>query len=193
MSAGASEEQEEQFVETLKKVAVQLKAAGIPFALAGGYALYAHGGPGSGHDVDFMVKKETVDSAKEALSSAGLKIVEPVEDWLIKVYDEDRLVDLIFAVAGRPVDDEMLSHVTELELHSVQMPVLDVTDVMSSKLRVMTPHYCDFAPLIAQTRSVREQIDWQRLLSDTAESPFARAFIYLLQELDIAPRDLGDC
>jgi hypothetical protein len=41
--------------EALKLVAVTLKEGDAPFALAGGYALWARGAPESEHDVDFVV------------------------------------------------------------------------------------------------------------------------------------------
>ena len=39
--------------EVLKSVATTLKAATVPFALTGGYAIWARGGPESERDVDF--------------------------------------------------------------------------------------------------------------------------------------------
>jgi hypothetical protein len=50
--------------EALKLVAVALKEGDAPFALAGGYALWARGGPEPNHDVDFVVAEE--DAARVA-------------------------------------------------------------------------------------------------------------------------------
>src|SRR4051794_24966398 len=44
--------------EALKRAASALKADGPPFALAGSYALWVHGGPEPSHDVDFVVAEE---------------------------------------------------------------------------------------------------------------------------------------
>ena len=41
--------------EALKRSASALKADGVPFALAGSYALWVHGAPESTHDVDLVV------------------------------------------------------------------------------------------------------------------------------------------
>ncbi len=179
--------EEEQMIETLKRVAVILKEKAIPFALAGGNALYAHGGPSSEHDVDFVLRREDLPAATKALEHSGFRVEHPEsEDWLVKVWDEDRLVDLIFNVANRPVTEELLSRALDLEVNSVQMPVQDVTDIMVSKLVVLNDHYCDFTKLIPPVRALREKIDWPRLERDTGEIPYARAFVFLMRELGVA-------
>jgi hypothetical protein len=38
-------------------------------------------------------------------------------------------------------------------------------------------------------RSLREQIDWQRVRRETAGSPYAEAFLILLDRLDVVPSD----
>jgi len=47
----------------MKKVAVALKEADLPFALAVGYAAFARGGPQSDHDVDFYLCKDDLSVA----------------------------------------------------------------------------------------------------------------------------------
>ena len=36
-------------------------------------------------------------------------------------------------------------------------------------------------------RSLREQIDWDRVRRETAHSPYAEAFLILLDRLDVVP------
>ena len=86
----------------MKKVATALKGANVPFALSGGYASWARGGPEPVHDVDFVLLADDVPHALQVLDAAGLRVVEPPEDWLVKVYDGDALVDLIFRPAHGP-------------------------------------------------------------------------------------------
>ena len=102
MSVGTDKD----LITTLKRVAAVLKQAGIPFALAGGFAAYARGGTSSDHDVDFLLREQDVDKALHALSEVGFRTVRPPEDWLVKVYDDDRMVDLIFRPVDRPVTDQ---------------------------------------------------------------------------------------
>src|SRR5690348_7616643 len=114
----------------MKRVAVALKEAQIPFALAGGYAAFARGGPESEHDVDFYLRAEDVAAAEKVLSESDLRVEHPPEDWLIKVYDGDAMVDLIHSPTDLPVTLEMLERADDLEVDSVSMPVLAATDVM---------------------------------------------------------------
>jgi hypothetical protein len=99
---------EDDLTESLKKVAVTLKGADIPFALAGSFAAYARGGPQPVHDVDFFVLPQDVERAQAALRDAGLRIEQPPLDWLFKAYDGESLVDLIHHPLGRPVRPEVL-------------------------------------------------------------------------------------
>jgi hypothetical protein len=173
-------------VATLKRVAAVLRLADVPFALAGGYAVYARGGALSDHDVDFLIREADLDSIRSALKDDGLSVVEPPEGWLIKAYDEDRMVDLIFRPVLRPVTDDVLADIDELAVGGSHIPVLSATVLMAYKLMAMNEHSCDFAPSLALARSLREQIDWARLRADVATSPFAVAGLVLIRGLKIA-------
>ena len=174
--------------EAMKKVAVALKRAEIPFALAGGYAAFARGGPESDHDVDFYLRADDVDAAEKVLADADLRVEHPAEDWLVKVYDGDAMVDLIFAPTDLPVTLEMLERADEIEVDSVAMPVLSATDLMLSKLLALDEHYCDFASLFPVARAVREQIDWDRLGAEAGHNAFARAFLQLVDDMGVTGR-----
>src|SRR5688500_18711567 len=96
------------FVASLKKVAAVLRDEGIPFALGGGLAAWARGGPETDHDVDFFVKPKDAERAQQALANAGMQPERPPEDWLHKVWDGDVLIDLVFCPSGGPVSDAWL-------------------------------------------------------------------------------------
>ena len=170
----------------MKKVATALKGANVPFALSGGYASWARGGPEPSHDVDFVLLADDVTHALQVLDAAGLRVVEPPEDWLVKVYDGDALVDLIFRPAERPVTREQLDAANEVRVDSVVMPVQSATDLLAAKLLVLNEHYCDFARLFPHVRALREQVDWPALHEVVGHSPFARSFLALCGELGIA-------
>jgi hypothetical protein len=86
--------------EGLKRVAVALKDGEVPFALAGGYAAWALGGPEPSHDVDFLVAQEQVDRAEQELERRGLEVVHPPEDWLFKVHTDGVVIDVFHHAAG---------------------------------------------------------------------------------------------
>ncbi|MBP2371783.1 hypothetical protein [Pseudonocardia parietis] len=171
--------------EVLKRVATTLKGAQVPFALTGGYASWARGGPEPVHDVDFVLVADDVPQAADALDAAGLRLVDPPEDWLTKVYDGDALVDLIFSSADRPVTRERLARADELRVDSVMMPVECATDIIASKALALGEHRCDLGPLLLHARALREQIDWPLLRCECRTWPFARAFLGLCDDLGI--------
>lgn len=178
---------DEGLATTLKKVASTLKSAGIPFALGGSFAVYAHGGHSSDHDVDFLLREEDRDQALAELAEVGFRTEQPPEDWLVKVYDEDRMVDLIYRPVETPVTMETLADTEQISVEAIFMPVLSATQLMVHKLLSYSQHYCDFATGLPVARSLREQIDWPRVRRETSKSPYAEAFLILLDRLDVVP------
>jgi hypothetical protein len=170
--------------EALKRVAVVLKSTGLPFALAGGYAAWALGGPEPSHDVDFLISPEDVDQAKKALADEGLEVRQPPEDWLFKVSCDGVTVDVLHRGSGRALPDT-LSAAQTLEVLSVEMPVLAATDVLVHKLLALDEHYCDLSSILSVARALREQVAWSTVRESTAGWPFAEAVLFLLERLDV--------
>lgn len=170
----------------LKRTGSALKQSGQRFALAGSYALWARGAPESEHDVDFVILERDVDAVVAALSGAGLEVERPPEDWLFKVRTDGVVVDILHRTVGEPVTEALLDRATVVEVLSVRMPVLDATDLVASRLKAMSEHYCDFAALLPAVRAVREQLDWPRLRASVADNDFAAAFLFLADRLQIS-------
>src|SRR5204862_2184348 len=130
MSVGTDQD----LMTTLKRVASVLKQAGIPFALAGGFAAYARGGTSSDHDVDFLLRAADVETALKALADSRFQVIRPRGDWLVKVYDDDRMVDLIFRPVDRPVTDETRADTTPISGRAILMPGISATLPIEHKL-----------------------------------------------------------
>ena len=170
---------------TLKKAASALRGAGVPFLLGGSLASWARGGPETRHDLDLMIKREDVEKALAALTDAGMRADDPPEEWLVKAWDGDVLVDLIFSPKGLPVDDEVIARGEELAVLSMTMRVMALEDVLITKLMALSEHHLRYEGLLAIARALREQIDWAHVRAATASSPFARAFFVLVEGLGI--------
>ncbi|QTJ64279.1 MULTISPECIES: nucleotidyltransferase [Rhodococcus] len=177
---------ETELLQTLTKVVSTLNDTGIRFAVAGGCAVYARGGPPSDHDVDIFLKEEDAESALRALEAAGMTRVVPPEDWLVKVYDGEVLVDLVFRPNYQPVTDELFERATWMRVGPTAALVISATDLMVDKLLVLDAHRCDFVPLLRIARDLREQVDWQEVELSAGKSPYARAFLALLGDLHIS-------
>src|SRR5919202_1651883 len=181
------DEEFERLVETARKAGARLPGAPVPFALGGGLASWVRGGPKTEHDIDFFVKPEDAERALAALAEAGFRPERPVEEWLLKAYDGDLLVDLIFNPASGDVDDEFLARADELEVAAVKMPVASLEDVMVTKLLALNEQDPDFGGCLEMARSLREQIDWDWVRERTKDAPFAAAFFTLVEELGVVP------
>ena len=173
---------------TLKKAGAALRGAGVPFLLGGSLASWARGGPETRHDLDLMIKREDVDRALEALTAAGMRADDPPEEWLVKAWDGDVLVDLIFSPKGLPIDDAVIARGEEMSVLSMEMRVMAIEDVLITKLMAITEHSLRYEGLLAIARALREQVDWAHVRSATSSSPFARAFFVLLEGLEILPQ-----
>jgi hypothetical protein len=176
---------------TLKKAAAALRESGVPFALGGSLAAWIRGGPASCNDLDLMVKKEDAERALRVLVQTGMRAERPPEGWLLKAWDGEILIDLIFEALGVRITDEALARADELSVFSVPMLVLSLEDVIASKLLALSEHDLDYEPVLTVARAVREQVDWHDVGARTSGSPYARAFFALMEELGLGVDEAG--
>jgi predicted nucleotidyltransferase len=174
--------------ETMKRVVTALRDADVPFVLGGGLAVWAWGGPATGHDLDVMVLPQDADRALRALAEAGMKTEKPPEGWLYKGWDGEVLIDVIFRPVGQEVDDEMFERAVELEVSAVPMKVMSLEDILVTKLLALDDHALDYERHVEFARSLRERVDWDDVRERTDDSPYAKAFFTLLEELGIVER-----
>ena len=176
----------EALLEAMKKAGGALNEAGIPYVLGGGLACWARGGPKTEHDVDLLVKPEDADRAQQALAHAGMRTERPPEGWLLKAYDGDTLVDLIFHPQSGPIDAAIFDRAEALEVHAMRMKVAALEDVLVQKLLALSEQEPDYSSVLELARSLREQVDWDEVRERTKGSAFATAYFTLLEELEIA-------
>jgi hypothetical protein len=173
---------------TMKRAAAALRDADVEFMLGGGLAIWARGGPPTDHDVDFYVRRGDVEQAFAALVDAGMRGVRPPEDWLLKAWEGDNLVDLVFWPAGGEIEDEHFARATELEVNAQRLLVASIDDVLVTKLLALTEQEPDYRAILEVARALREQVDWNAVEARTSQSPFARAFFTLGEGLGIVER-----
>jgi predicted nucleotidyltransferase len=174
-------------LDAMKRAGGILNDAGVRWVLGGGLACWARGGPETEHDVDFLVKPEDAERAHEAFAEAGLKTERPPEGWLVKAWIDDVLVDVIFDPQDGPVDDALLERAEELEVYAMRMKVARLDDVITQKVLALSEQNPDFSSVLELARSLREQVDWDEVRERTSDSPFAKAYFTLLDELEIVP------
>jgi predicted nucleotidyltransferase len=175
-----------ELLETLKLAAAALRDADVPFVLGGGLAIWARGGPETEHDVDLFVRPADAERAWHALEQIGFRTEEPPEGWLYKGFRDGVMVDLIYEPTGLEVGDDFFARAEELDVHAVQMAVMRADDVLVAKLLAMREHELDYEQVLEIARTVREQIDWDEVRERTDGSPYAKAFLTLVDELGVS-------
>jgi len=170
----------------MKKAAGVLQDASVPFLVGGGIAVWARGGPATGHDVDLFVKPKDAERALEVFDAAGWKTERPPEGWLYKAFDDQNvLVDLIFSPSFGEVGDEHFERAEELEVHAARLQVASLEDVLVTKLLALTEQEADFDGVLEMARAVREQIDWEDVRERTSGSALAKGFFTMVEELGV--------
>ena len=170
---------------TLKHASAALRQAGVAHALTGAPACWVYGASELGIDWDLVVRPEDADHAAAALAEAGLRVERPPEGWLVKAWDGDVLVDVIFDPLGAPVA-ECLARAREERVLGMPIPVLDPTDVVVSMLLARSEVFLQFERLLQVVRPIREHIDWARVRRGTHPSPYAAGFLALVEALGVA-------
>jgi hypothetical protein len=155
--------------------------------VGGGFAAWARGGSASTHDVDLMIAESDTERALAALEDAGMRTGRPPEGWLVKAWDGDVLVDLIYGPSGVSGSEELLKRAEVIRVEAMTMPVITADDLLVTKLSALGEHTLDYEGVLRTARELREQIDWADVQERTAESPFARTFFYLARELGVMP------
>src|SRR3954468_8521187 len=187
MKAAVHADPFKEFEQTLKKSVAAFREAGIPALLGGSLAIWARGGPETKHDLDFMVKPEDAEAALQALVDVGMKPEKPPEGWLYKAWDGDVLVDVIFQPRGLDMTDEVFARGDTREVLAISVSLMALEDVFATKLMSFDEHTCDYRGVLLMARSLREQIDWEKLHERVGDYPFARAFFVLVEALGVAP------
>jgi hypothetical protein len=134
-----------------------------------------------------VIKPSDVERATAALEEAGLRPEVPPEEWLVKAWDGNTLVDLIHHPKGIPVDDALIARGEVMSVLGMQMRVMALEDVLVTKLMALTEHSLRYESLLAISRALREAVDWDDVRARTSDSVFARAFFVMLEGLGVIP------
>jgi hypothetical protein len=147
------------------------------------------GGPKPFNDLDLMIRPADTQRALKELAAAGMRAERPPEEWLVKAWHGEVLIDLIFNPAGLEITDDVLARADMLPVFAIETPVMALEDMLQTKLLALNERSLDYSALLGIVRSVREQIEWRALEARTSASPYARAFFALTKELGIAPSE----
>ncbi|MHB0868247.1 MAG: nucleotidyl transferase AbiEii/AbiGii toxin family protein [Chloroflexota bacterium] len=162
------------FVKVLRQTVDALKAAHVPFLVAGGMAAKAYGKRRTTHDIDIFVKPSDAQRAMEVLERAGFDTEVTFPDWLYKAFKYHVMVDIIFKSVGNIiVDDETLGRARHMEYRGRVLPVAPPEVLMLMKVFALrdthaaNTHWRHWRDAVSVLRNV--PLDWEFLYQKALE------------------------
>lgn len=158
--------------ELYRKVLTALNAAGIPYVVAGAYAIHAHTGIyRETKDLDLFVEPENVVPAMRALRATGMTARLEQPHWLAKATQGRNFVDIIFGMGNGMalIDGDWYAHSSPAILAATPVRVAPVEELIWHRLFINERHRQDMSDIVHLIANIGSLIDWQRLMDKTAE------------------------
>jgi hypothetical protein len=152
------------YAESLRELA----SFGVPFLLAGTYAVSAYTGiRRPTKDLDIFCKAGDYPRILGHFKSLGHAIEIEDERWLGKVYKGEYCFDVIFASSNgtMPVGDEWFAHSRKIEVFGTPVQIIGPTELVWSKAFIQLRHRYDGADVVHVILKQHAEIDWRRLLA----------------------------
>lgn len=149
-----------------------LNRGGVPYAVAGAFALHQHTGIWRfTKDLDIFLTPETVNSALELLRIHHYvcEVCDPV--WLSKAKRDEFFVDLITGMSNGviTVDPSWIEQAQPAEVVGVQTRVLAPEELLASKLFVTRRERFDGADIAHVIYGTKGKLDWDRIVALAGE------------------------
>jgi hypothetical protein len=156
-------EQRALFCEVLQ----HLNRAGLPYVVAGAFALQKHTGIWRNtKDLDLFLPPQAVPEALRQLQAEGFEteIRDPI--WLAKAHRDGYFVDLITGMSNAiiTVDQSWIERASDTVVLGVPTRVLAAEELIASKLFVNFRERFDGADVVHIVHGTKGKLDWDRLL-----------------------------
>jgi len=159
--------------ETLaREVLTALELEGIPYAVAGAFALLEHTGIcRTTKDLDLFLTAENSAAAISFLQKRGFECEVCDSVWLAKVHRENFFVDLITGMSNATisVDDCWIRRARPASVLGIQTRVLAPEELLVSKLFVTRRERFDGADIAHIIYGTQGKLDWDRILQLAGE------------------------
>jgi hypothetical protein len=144
-----------------------VNAAGIPYVVAGAYAIYEHTGIyRKTKDLDLFFEPSSVVPAARALREAGF--VTRLEDphWLAKATVGDHFVDLIYGMGNgvARIDEGWIQHSRPGILAATPVRIAPPEELIWHRLFIGERHRHDMSDVVHLILCLGETLDWDRLV-----------------------------
>jgi hypothetical protein len=162
----------EEALSLYRDVLLAMNQHGIPYAVAGAFALQKYTGIWRvTKDLDLFVKMTDITAALEHLSERGFlcETLDPV--WLSKARRGEYFVDLISGMSNAVivVDDTWMERAQPAVIAGVPTQIISAEDLVASKLFVLRRERFDGADIAHIIYRTKGQLDWERILQLAGE------------------------
>jgi hypothetical protein len=142
---------------TVYRLALEtLNAAGIPYVVAGAYAIYEHTGIyRQTKDLDLLFQPTDVLRAAHALKDAGFEMHLEQPHWLAKAFKDGIMTDLIYGMG---------KHAHEGTLAGAPVKIAPVEELIWHRLFIHERHRQDMSDILHLILTQGDTLDWDRLV-----------------------------
>ena len=158
--------------EVYKRALRALNSAGVPYVVAGMYAIFEHTGIyRQSKDLDVFVEPVHVVDAMQALRRAGFRACLAQGHWLAKAYDGEHFVDVIFGMGNGLVliDQDWYRYSRPAILAATPVRIAPAEELLWHRLFISERHRHDMADIAHLLLTVGSSLNWKRLLEKTGE------------------------
>src|SRR5256885_1601344 len=155
-----------------RDVLTAMNEHGIPYAVAGAFALRKYTGIWRvTKDLDLFMKAADVPAALDHLCKQGFRCetLDPV--WLSKAHRGEYFVDLISGMSNGVimVDDSWMKRTQPAVIAGAQSQIISAEDLIASKLFVLRRERFDGADIAHIIYRTKGQLEWERILQLACE------------------------
>jgi len=158
--------------ELYKSALTALNAAGIPYVVAGAYAIYEHTGIyRETKDLDIFVDPTLLVSAMCALKGAGMSARLEQPHWLAKATRGDLFIDIIFGMGNglAMIDDDWYRFSRPAILAATPVRIAPAEELLWHRLFISERHRQDMADIVHLIICVGSRMEWKRIVAKTGE------------------------
>lgn len=158
--------------ELYKSALGALNAAGIPYVVAGAYAIYEHTGIyRETKDLDIFVDPTLLVSAMRALKGAGMTARLEQPHWLAKATKGELFIDIIFGMGNgiAMIDDDWYRFSRPAILAATPVRIAPAEELLWHRLFISERHRQDMADIVHLIVCVGAQMEWKRIVAKTGE------------------------
>jgi nucleotidyltransferase DUF2204 len=155
-----------------REVLLTMNEHGIPYAVAGAFALQKYTGIWRlTKDLDLFMKSVDVPAALHCLDQHGFRceIIDPV--WLAKAHHGEYFVDLISGMSNAVivVDDSWMKRTQPAVIAGVRSQIISPEDLLASKLFVIRRERFDGGDIAHIIYGTKGRLEWGRILELAGE------------------------